>query len=850
MVKSAVQVCIRTRPTSNFAHDNLRIDPGDKVIAVHMNKKRESHAGVSTINNQQEDWTFRFNDVLHNASQEEVFDAAAVDILEGVIQGYNGTILAYGQTGAGKTFTMCGGAQSYKYRGLIPRSIHYLFNHINNHPENDYTVRVSYLEIYNEAFYDLLDETGGDISDLAVMDDDQGNVLVRGLSRPVANSEEEALNLLFEGETNRAVAQHQMNKHSSRSHCVFTLFVESRSRLESSEKVMTSKLNLVDLAGSERVKKTGSRGGILNEAKYINRSLAFLEQVVMALSNKHRDHIPYRQSKLTNVLRDSLGGNCKTRLIANMWGEAQHLEESISTLRFATRMMRVSTNATVNVVLDPQLLIKKQAKEIRELKQELAMHDTLANRGDIAYDPYTQEQQEEMNEIVRQYVAGDIEDIDIQSLRQVRELFKQFRVYARELIKNGGGGSGGGKAGNAAALQQQQQKAQQEQQQQQQRLQAQQNQAKRPRKQVNDSDEDDDGDYVGDAADEAGGFSIGQVDPDSRPVADDDDGAVGVASPNRRGATTPNSLGGGKRSATPQRANNENGAGSSNDSTGNSGNKNNLEPPPSEDEAFEVFTNTDGLELAETFKSNKKALKKRKKELKQATLRVNQAKKKIDELTQQIQTKRQQREIESGQEVKVDEDGNELEVIDEEEYALIRECKQQKKAYQEAFQAFKACKSETQYIKGLVEQSKVTMANRFLDWYHDKYGVGTATEQELEGDGTGDGSGLLGVSGSSSMSSAASTSSPSSSSSHSRRRKSASGRRLNNSNGNDELDDGEQFDRMEMERVMQEDPDSVSFFNARKAVVQSIKRKKARQQKLGDSADRRRRSRGRPQGFM
>lgn len=129
-----------------------------------------------------------------------------------------------------------------------------------------------------------------------------------------------------------------------------------------------SKLNLVDLAGSERTKKTGSSGIILKEATFINKSLSYLEQVVIALCESKRDHIPYRQSKLTNMLRDSLGGNCKTLMIANIWPEGSHLEETISTLKFASRMMRVLNEAIVNVQLDPHLQIKRYEKEIRDLK--------------------------------------------------------------------------------------------------------------------------------------------------------------------------------------------------------------------------------------------------------------------------------------------------------------------------------------------------------------------------------------------------------------------------------------------------------------------------------------------------
>ena len=237
-------------------------------------------------------------------------------------------------------------------------------------------------------------------SDITILDDAKGGIYVKGLSMHVCVNEEEALNLLFEGETNRTISEHQLNKTSSRSHCIFTIYVESKSRVESSEKIVSSKFHLVDLAGSERTKKTGSEGVTLKEANYINKSLSFLEMVVIASCDKSREFIPYRQSKLTNLLKDSVGGNSKTIVITNVWPEAAHLEETISTLKFGTRLMKVTNEAMINVHLDPQQLIKKYEKEIRELKQELAMHDTLANRGRITYDPYTPKQQYEIQQVL------------------------------------------------------------------------------------------------------------------------------------------------------------------------------------------------------------------------------------------------------------------------------------------------------------------------------------------------------------------------------------------------------------------------------------------------------------------
>jgi kinesin family protein 6/9 len=144
-----------------------------------------------------------------------------------------------------------------------------------------------------------------------------------------------------------------------------------------------SKLHLVDLAGSERIKKSGAQGISLKEATYINKSLTFLEQVVVSVCDNKRDHIPYRQSKLTNFLKNSIGGNCQTVMIANIYPEPDQNEETISTLKFASRMMKVSNEAVINVQQDPELLLKRMEREIKELKQELAMHDTLANKGRV-----------------------------------------------------------------------------------------------------------------------------------------------------------------------------------------------------------------------------------------------------------------------------------------------------------------------------------------------------------------------------------------------------------------------------------------------------------------------------------
>jgi len=278
------------------------------------------------VNNTKEQHDFYFNQLLDtDTTQEDVFGTLASETCNASLEGINSTIFAYGQTGSGKTFTITGGAERYADRGLIPRSISYIFSEIAKKPDVSYTVRISYLEIYNNAGYDLLHpdhETKGleDLPRVHCMEDDDGNFQLTNMSAPVANSEEDALNLLFLGDTNRMIAETPMNMASSRSHCIFTINIESR--VSGSAVVKKSKLNLVDLAGSERVGKTGVKEKLLQEAVAINSALFYLEQVIVALGEKAqgkgRTHIPYRNSMMTSCLRDSLGGNCKTSMVATI----------------------------------------------------------------------------------------------------------------------------------------------------------------------------------------------------------------------------------------------------------------------------------------------------------------------------------------------------------------------------------------------------------------------------------------------------------------------------------------------------------------------------------------------------
>eukprot|EP00624_Nannochloropsis_granulata_P005943 evm.model.NODE_4234_length_10529_cov_51.253872.1 len=355
------------------------------------------------INNNKTQHPFTFTGVLGmEASQEHVFAHLGYDAVTNALDGFNSTILAYGQTSSGKTFTITGGPERYADRGLIPRALQMVFGEMRRRgsgrgekgTEGDreavqYQLYVSYLEVYNEVGYDLLAEGGREgaggggiehergqvkLPRVVLLEDEEGNCHLKGLSMHAVSTEEEALNLLFVGDTNRAISETAMNQASSRSHCLFTLSLEGRK--QGGETVRRSKLNLVDLAGSERVHKTGGGGGggragqILKESKYINQSLFYLEVVILALHEK-RAHVPYRNSIMTSVLRDSLGGNCKTVMVATISTEKQHTEESLSTCRFAMRVGQIRNEARRNEDVDPYQVIKRLRTQLVTAQAEV-----------------------------------------------------------------------------------------------------------------------------------------------------------------------------------------------------------------------------------------------------------------------------------------------------------------------------------------------------------------------------------------------------------------------------------------------------------------------------------------------
>ncbi len=349
--------------------------------------------------------------------------------------------------GIGKTFTITGGPERYADRGVIPRAISMLFSSLQNIKNVTYNCYVSYFELYNESGYDLLahanhydeDHDGDsnienlkieDLPKVTMLEDEDGNYHFRNLSVNQVSNEEEALNLLFVGDTNRAIGETQMNQSSSRSHCIFTIMVEMRKG--GSDTVVRSKLNLVDLAGSERVHKTKSSGQTLKEAQYINSSLFFLEMVIIALHERTKKgneniHIPYRNSMMTSVLRDSLGGNCKTMMIATISPEASQTDESISTCHFAQRVALVKNNAFVNEELEPEFVIKRLKVEVKRLREEIKF--LKGENGEE--DGLSEEQNKELGDVVRKYLFDNIDGRDLNigsiTLSRIQATFTHFK---------------------------------------------------------------------------------------------------------------------------------------------------------------------------------------------------------------------------------------------------------------------------------------------------------------------------------------------------------------------------------------------------------------------------------------
>ncbi|KAL2574309.1 hypothetical protein AAZV13_17G180600 [Glycine max] len=318
---------------------------------------------------------FEFDQIFsENCATAQVFEARTKDIVEAAVRGFNGTVFAYGQTNSGKTYTMRG---TKAEPGVIPLAVHDLFQIIQQDVDREFLLRMSYMEIYNEEINDLL---APEHRKLQIHENLERGIYVAGLREEIVASPEQILDLMEFGESHRHIGETNMNVYSSRSHTIFRMIIESRDRSEdggsgsSCDAVRVSVLNLVDLAGSERAAKTGAEGVRLKEGSHINKSLMTLGTVIKKLSEgaeSQGSHVPYRDSKLTRILQPSLGGNARTAIICNITLAQIHTDETKSSLQFASRALRVTNCAQVNEILTDAALLKRQKKEIEDLRAKL-----------------------------------------------------------------------------------------------------------------------------------------------------------------------------------------------------------------------------------------------------------------------------------------------------------------------------------------------------------------------------------------------------------------------------------------------------------------------------------------------
>ncbi|XP_049608362.1 kinesin-like protein KIF3B [Syngnathus scovelli] len=362
----SVKVVVRCRPMNEkelAATYECVVSVDVKFGQIIVRNPREASAGELPK-------VFTFDSVYDcNSKQLDLYDETFRPLVDSVLQGFNGTIFAYGQTGTGKTYTMEGVKNDPERRGVIPNSFDHVFTHISRSQNQQYLVRASYLEIYQEEIRDLLSKDQARRLELRERPDT--GVYVKDLSSFVTKSVREIENVMNVGNQNRSVGSTNMNEHSSRSHAIFVITVEcSELGPDGENHIRVGKLNLVDLAGSERQTKTGAQGERLKEATKINLSLSALGNVISALVDGRSSHIPYRDSKLTRLLQDSLGGNARTVMVANIGPASYNVEETLTTLRYSNRAKNIKNKPRVNE--DPKdALLRKFQEEIAKLKAQL-----------------------------------------------------------------------------------------------------------------------------------------------------------------------------------------------------------------------------------------------------------------------------------------------------------------------------------------------------------------------------------------------------------------------------------------------------------------------------------------------
>eukprot|EP00826_Nyctotherus_ovalis_P058362 TRINITY_DN8012_c0_g1_i9.p1 TRINITY_DN8012_c0_g1~~TRINITY_DN8012_c0_g1_i9.p1 ORF type:complete len:843 (-),score=250.96 TRINITY_DN8012_c0_g1_i9:154-2682(-) len=352
-----IRVLLRLRPLNSREESLVEGGAGNVAIQV---------VGSNGVRVEESNSTLIFDGAFSKESQAEFYEKVAYDTVEDVLEGYNGTIFAYGPTGTGKTYTMLGtSCFTPELVGIIPRTSDQIFKSLDEYG-GEYELRISALEIYKEVLRDLL-YTESPI-ELKIKESNKRGVYVEGLKETLVRSKEEFLEAVLKGGENRVVAETRSNQNSSRSHAIFILQITKRSE----GKEQTGRLNLVDLAGSEKLSSYYLRGrDHIEETKKINKSLSALGNVIYALTN-NSDHIPYRDSKLTRILQESLGGNYKTTLIITMSPYSGSIEESFTALKFAQRAKHIKNRVHANITRPLDSAVSSLKEEIRDTRAQLS----------------------------------------------------------------------------------------------------------------------------------------------------------------------------------------------------------------------------------------------------------------------------------------------------------------------------------------------------------------------------------------------------------------------------------------------------------------------------------------------
>ena len=420
-----VLVYVRIRP---FSQDELINDNSSPIESV------DTKRNTMIVKKEYDKKNFNYDRIFQeNINQKEVFEICGKGVVDSVLEGYNGTIFTYGQTGTGKTYTMVGQFEDNELKGIIPRSFDYMFKKISNNKDKNakYNVFIAFIQIYLETIQDLFEPS----NNVRIREDPEQGVFLEGVEWLKVKSTADCEEAFKRGEKNRVTAFTKMNAHSSRSHAILIAKVEKSFSTDNDQQHIMNKshLYLVDLAGSERVNKTNSKKMRLEEAKKINYSLLVLGNCIQSLTDLKSGHVSYRDSKLTRLLQESLGGNAKTSLIVTISPSSYNTEETLSSLNFGQRAMKVKNKPIINRTEDYQAQLFKLQEEYDKLTDEYS-------KLKIEYDKVVEENQKLKNgetfiNLQRQSIERKLSSNDNNSNKDLKQELKKMEKFYEDIIR-------------------------------------------------------------------------------------------------------------------------------------------------------------------------------------------------------------------------------------------------------------------------------------------------------------------------------------------------------------------------------------------------------------------------------